>query len=106
MKLNKYLLFALLGAVLLWGFKSDAAKDQFQKMKTLTQIIRLVNDNYVEEIKMDEYLKELEDQAEKKNDLIKDKSHFKRKSKLAKYLINRGFENNLVWEKINEIYNK
>ena len=60
----------------------------------------------MEEIEMDEYLKELENQAEKKNNLIKDKNHFKRKSKLAKYLINRGFENNLVWEKIKEIYNK
>ena len=60
----------------------------------------------MEEIEMDEYLKELENQAEKKNNLIKDKNHFKRKSKLAKYLTNRGFENNLVWEKIKEIYNK
>ena len=60
----------------------------------------------MEEIEMDEYLKELENQAEKKNNLIKDKNHFKGKSKLAKYLINRGFENNLVWEKIKEIYNK
>ena len=60
----------------------------------------------MEEIEMDEYLKELENQAEKKNNLIKDKNHFQRKSKLAKYLINRGFENNLVWEKIKEIYNK
>ena len=60
----------------------------------------------MEEIEMDEYLKELENQAEKKNNLIKDKNHFKRKGKLAKYLINRGFENNLVWEKIKEIYNK
>ena len=60
----------------------------------------------MEEIEMDEYLKELENQAEKKNNLIKDKNHFKRKSKLAKYLINRGFESNLVWEKIKEMYNK
>ena len=56
MKFNKYLFLILLGAVLLWGFKSDAAKDQFQKMKTLTQIIRLVSENYVEEVDMNQIL--------------------------------------------------
>jgi len=56
MKFNKYLFLILLGAVMLWGFKSDAAKDQFQKMKTLTQIIRLVSENYVEEVDMNEIL--------------------------------------------------
>ena len=56
MKYNKYLFLILLGAVLLWGFKSDTARDQFQKMKTLTQIIRLVSENYVEEVDMNEIL--------------------------------------------------
>ena len=56
MKFNKFVLLILLGAVLLWGFKSDAVKDQFQKMKTLTQIIRLVSENYVDEVDMNEIL--------------------------------------------------
>ena len=56
MKLNKYLFLVFLGAVLLWGFKSDTAKDQFQKMKTLTQIIRLVSENYVEDVDMNDIL--------------------------------------------------
>jgi carboxyl-terminal processing protease len=56
MKFNKYLFLVFLGAVLLWGFKSDTAKDQFQKMKTLTQIIRLVSENYVEEVDMNDIL--------------------------------------------------
>ena len=60
----------------------------------------------MEEIEMEEYLRQLENQVEKKNRLLKEKNHFKRKSKLAKYLINREFESNLVWEKIKEIYNK
>ena len=60
----------------------------------------------MEEIEMEEYLRQLENQVEKKNRLLKEKNYFKRKSKLAKYLINRGFESNLVWEKIKEIYNK
>ena len=56
MKFIKYILFIILGAVILWGFKSDSARDQFQKMKTLTQIIRLVSENYVEDIDMNEIL--------------------------------------------------
>ena len=56
MKVAKYLPYIILGAVLLWGFKSDTARDQFQKMKTLTQIIRLVSENYVEEVDMNDIL--------------------------------------------------
>ena len=56
MKFNKYLFLVFLGAVLLWGFRSDTAKDQFQKMKTLTQIIRLVSENYVEDVDMNDIL--------------------------------------------------
>ena len=39
----------------------------------------------LEEIEKEEYLAELENQVEKKNNLLKDKNHFNRKSKLAKY---------------------
>ena len=56
MKVAKYLPYIILGAVLLWGFKSDTTRDQFQKMKTLTQIIRLVSENYVEEVDMNDIL--------------------------------------------------
>ena len=56
MKYIKYLPYIILGAVLLYGYKSDAAKDQFKKMKTLTQVIRLINDNYVEDVDMNEVL--------------------------------------------------
>ena len=56
MKQTKYLPHIILGAVLLYGFRSEPARDQFQKMKTLTQVIRLVNDNYVEDVDMNEVL--------------------------------------------------
>ena len=56
MKYFKYLPYLLLVIVLLYGFRSDAVKDQFQKMKTLTQIIRLVSENYVEDIDMNDIL--------------------------------------------------
>ena len=56
MKYFKYLPYFLLVLVLLYGFKSDLVKDQFQKMKTMTQIIRLVSENYVEDIDMNDIL--------------------------------------------------
>ena len=56
MKRSKYIIYILLGIVLLYGFKSGAARDKFEKMKTLTQIIRLVSENYVEEVDMNEIL--------------------------------------------------
>ena len=56
MKMSKYLPYIILGVVLLYGFKSDTARDQFQKMKTLTQIIRLVSENYVEDVDMNDIL--------------------------------------------------
>jgi len=56
MKYSKYLPYIFLGIVLVYGFKSDIARDQFQKMKTLTQVIRLINDNYVEDVDMNNVL--------------------------------------------------
>ncbi len=37
---------------------------------------------------------------------IKDKNQFIRKTKIANFLIQRGFENNLVWDKIRELSEK
>ncbi len=56
MKYIKYLLYTMLCVVVLYGFKSDTVRDQFKKMKTLTQVIRLVNDNYFEQVDMDDIL--------------------------------------------------
>ena len=55
-KFRKYLPLLLLVIVLLYGYNNDTIKDQFQKMKTLTQIIRLVADNYVEDGDMNDIL--------------------------------------------------
>ena len=52
----KYLPYFVLVLVLLYGFKSNTVKDQFQKMKTMTQIIRLVSENYVEDVDMNDIL--------------------------------------------------
>ena len=60
----------------------------------------------LEEIDLTEYDLLLENLLTKKNDTLKDKNHFTRKSKLARFLIQRGFEGNLVWDKIREFSNK
>ena len=55
MKQLKYIILGAMALVLVYGFNSGA-KDHFKKLKTLTQIIRLVNDNYVEDVEMEEIL--------------------------------------------------
>jgi len=60
----------------------------------------------LEEIDITEYDLLLENLLTKKNDTLRDKNHFTRKSKLARFLIQRGFEGNLVWDKIREFSNK
>ena len=57
----------------------------------------------LEEIDLTEYDLLLENLLTKKNDTLRDKNHFTRKSKLALFLIQRGFEGNLVWDKIREL---
>ena len=60
----------------------------------------------LEEIDLTEYDLLLENLLTKKNNTLRDKNHFTRKSKLARFLIQRGFEGNLVWDKIREFCNK
>ena len=57
----------------------------------------------LEEIDLNEYDLLLENLLSKKNNTLRDKNHFTRKSKLARFLIQRGFEGNLVWDKIREL---
>ena len=46
---------------------------------------------------------EAEKQYQKKEDAINEKNHFIKKKKIATYLINKGYESNLVWNKIREL---
>tara|TARA_B100000945_G_scaffold320799_2_gene332169 strand:- start:4636 stop:6192 length:1557 start_codon:yes stop_codon:yes gene_type:complete len=55
LKKIKYILFVTICLILILAFKSNF-QDPFRKLKTLTQIIRLVNENYVEEVNMDEII--------------------------------------------------
>ena len=83
-----------------WGKKK--IEFELKKKKISTICIK----KGMEEIDQKEYLLQLEIQAEKKNKLIKDKNHFSRKSKLAKHLIDKGYESNLVWDTIQQMYNR
>ncbi|NOZ08519.1 MAG: PDZ domain-containing protein [FCB group bacterium] len=56
MKKIKYLVLTLIIVVLVYGFKSDQSRDVFRKMKTFSQLISLVQQNYVEEPDMDDLM--------------------------------------------------
>lgn len=58
----------------------------------------------LDEIDEDEYIDTFESLAEKKYATIKDTNPYKAKAKLANYLLYRGWETDLVYEKINELY--
>ncbi len=55
------------------------------------------------EINVTEYLKELNIQYQKKKKTIKGENQFIKKKKIATYLINKGYESNLVWDKITKL---
>ena len=81
-----------------WGKK----KIEFELKK------KYLSDDHInigmEEIESSEYLEELDRQIDKKNNLIKEKTFFNKRNILANYLIDRGFETQLVWNSINRIY--
>jgi regulatory protein len=58
----------------------------------------------MEEIDSKDYENTLEFLIDKKEKEEKEKNVFKRKDKISKYLIRKGYEPDLVWDKINEVY--
>ena len=70
------------------------------------QISNICINKGLKEIEDEEYEILLNNLLEKKNNSLKDKNHFTRKKKIASFLIQRGFEGNLVWDKIREFSNK
>ena len=57
----------------------------------------------LKEISEADYLKTLQQLAEKKNNLIKESNPFKRRSKLYTYLASKGFETNYINNCLNEL---
>ena len=70
------------------------------------QISNICINKGLKEIEDEEYEILLNNLIVKKNNSLKDKNHFARKKKIASFLIQRGFEGNLVWDKIREFSNK
>jgi regulatory protein len=70
------------------------------------QISNICINTGLKEIDEKEYDLVLEKLFYQKERSIKDKNQFIRKRKIANFLIQRGFENNLVWDKIRELSDK
>jgi regulatory protein len=70
------------------------------------QISSICINTGLKEIDEKEYDLVLEKLFYQKERSIKDKNQFMRKTKIANFLIQRGFENNLVWDKIRELSDK
>jgi len=70
------------------------------------QISSICINTGLKEINEKEYNLVLEKLFYQKESSIKDKNQFTRKEKIANFLIQRGFENNLVWDKIRELSDK
>ncbi len=60
----------------------------------------------MQEIEDDAYQKTLYQLLEKKNEFLREPNYYKRKKKLATYLIYKGYESHLVWAAINEVVEK
>lgn len=60
----------------------------------------------LKEIDEQEYQQTFEKLFEQKKNSIKEKNHFIKKKKIASYLIQRGFESNLVWDKVASLNDK
>ena len=54
----------------------------------------------LQEIDFSEYHQELENQYQKKKESIKEEHSFIKKKKIATYLIRKGYESDLVWDKL------
>ncbi|MGG6230085.1 regulatory protein RecX [Tenacibaculum sp. SDUM215027] len=57
----------------------------------------------LKEIEEEEYIKTLYNLIEKKNASVSETNHFKRKKKIADYLLYRGFESSLIYEALKTI---
>ncbi|HEX8059488.1 MAG TPA: regulatory protein RecX [Cyclobacteriaceae bacterium] len=58
----------------------------------------------MKEIPDDDYQKTLQQLLEKKNKLVSEPDAFKKRNKLAQFAIGRGFEPELVWRIVKEIF--
>ncbi|MCK7589700.1 RecX family transcriptional regulator [Subsaxibacter sp. CAU 1640] len=75
-----------------------------QELKRRDITKNLIN-SALKEITEAEYLQTFNELAVKKAMTITEKNHQKKKKKLADFLLYRGWESHLVYEKVNELFN-
>lgn len=80
-----------------WG--RNRIKKELKLREISSPIIRLA----FTEINEGEYLKTLGELAEKKLALMKEPNTLKKKKKLSNYLLQKGYESGLVFERVNEL---
>ncbi|MDG2086697.1 MAG: regulatory protein RecX [Flavobacteriales bacterium] len=80
-----------------WG-KIKIVNELKRKNINPTTIISSLN-----EISDMDYSKELDIQFNKKKQSITTLNYYEKKKKIANYLIGKGYESNLVWEKLREL---
>ena len=80
-----------------WGKQRIVRELKFRNISKYNITIGL------KEIDEEEYISTLYSLLEKKNKLIIETNQFKRKKKIADYLLYKGFESSLVYEAINTI---
>ena len=80
-----------------WG------RNKLRRELTRREISKININNALSEISEEEYLRTFHDLAEKKFSLLKESNRLKRKRKLANYLLYRGWETHLVYDKLREL---
>ncbi|WP_179343212.1 regulatory protein RecX [Winogradskyella ursingii] len=79
-----------------WG------KNRLVRELKFREISKYSIDQALSEIDLDDYYKTLDELTKKRISQIKEKNIYKKKKKVADYLLYRGWESHLIYEKLNE----
>lgn len=83
-----------------WG------KNRLIRELKFREISKYSIDSALKEIEKDDYCKTLDELVLKRIDQVKEKNFYKKKKKVADYLLYRGWESHLIYEKLNEYLKK
>lgn len=76
---------------------------RIQRELKMRQISAYCLKKAMEEISDEDYMETLETLLEKKNRVLREKNIWKRRKKLADYVISKGYESYLVWEAVKQL---
>lgn len=79
-----------------WG------KNKLERELKFRDISKYSIESALKEIDLDDYYKTLDELTKKRIEEVKEKNPYKKKKKVADYLFYRGWESQLVYEKLNE----